>query len=288
MNPVIDLARCAPVDRHDPPADMADQVELRDRHCVFPWCTRPARSATRTTSSPTPAGVRPAPATSPRSAGATTGTRPTAAGATSSSNPACSCGPALRLPLPRRRRRHRGRLTRPTDPVSTRSQSALLDQRAAPRDQLPRPTPRRRRGRRHAWRRHARRRVPARHPGRKGGSRSARSSTSSPRRPASRPCWMTPTSVDRVERLDPPPARRREPSGLDHHGDDHRPAPVGAVDPAADDAAYGLLELVGVVDPVGDRVVQGVDDRLLDGVEGRVVLGEAAGVDLRARWRPCR
>ncbi len=42
VNPVIDLARCAPVDRHDPPKDMATQVDLRDRHCVFPWCTRRA------------------------------------------------------------------------------------------------------------------------------------------------------------------------------------------------------------------------------------------------------
>ena len=43
VNPVIDLNRCAPVDRYTPPADMVAQVELRDRHCVFPWCTRPAR-----------------------------------------------------------------------------------------------------------------------------------------------------------------------------------------------------------------------------------------------------
>ena len=43
VNPVIDLNRCAPVDRHDPPADMAKQVDQRDRHCVFPRCTRPAR-----------------------------------------------------------------------------------------------------------------------------------------------------------------------------------------------------------------------------------------------------
>lgn len=32
------------VDRHDPPPRMAEQVRLRDEACVFPWCTRPART----------------------------------------------------------------------------------------------------------------------------------------------------------------------------------------------------------------------------------------------------
>ena len=31
------------VDAHDPPPRMAEQVRLRDEHCIFPWCTRPAR-----------------------------------------------------------------------------------------------------------------------------------------------------------------------------------------------------------------------------------------------------
>jgi hypothetical protein len=44
VKPVIDLARCAPADRYDVPASMAEQVDLRDRHCVFPWCTRPAKN----------------------------------------------------------------------------------------------------------------------------------------------------------------------------------------------------------------------------------------------------
>ncbi len=43
VKPVIDLATCAPVGRHDPPTSMADQVDLRDRHCAFPWCSRPAK-----------------------------------------------------------------------------------------------------------------------------------------------------------------------------------------------------------------------------------------------------
>ena len=32
------------VDEHDPPASMRETVILRDRHCVFPWCRRDARS----------------------------------------------------------------------------------------------------------------------------------------------------------------------------------------------------------------------------------------------------
>ncbi len=43
VKPLIDLGTCAPVDRYTPPAAMADQVDLRDRHCVFPRCTRPAK-----------------------------------------------------------------------------------------------------------------------------------------------------------------------------------------------------------------------------------------------------
>ncbi len=43
VKPVIDLEACAPVDSYDVPDRMAEQVDLRDRHCVFPWCSRPAR-----------------------------------------------------------------------------------------------------------------------------------------------------------------------------------------------------------------------------------------------------
>jgi hypothetical protein len=38
VRPVLDLNRVDAVDAHDPPAWMDDQVRLRDRHCVFPWC----------------------------------------------------------------------------------------------------------------------------------------------------------------------------------------------------------------------------------------------------------
>ena len=44
IRPVLDLARTDAVDDHDPPAWMREQVILRDRHCVFPWCARDARA----------------------------------------------------------------------------------------------------------------------------------------------------------------------------------------------------------------------------------------------------
>ncbi|WP_415630086.1 HNH endonuclease signature motif containing protein, partial [Nocardioides dubius] len=45
ITPVIDLNRSGSVDRHDPPAWMAEQVRLRDPHCVFPHCTRSSADA---------------------------------------------------------------------------------------------------------------------------------------------------------------------------------------------------------------------------------------------------
>jgi hypothetical protein len=44
VQPVLDLAATTAVDAYTPPAWMAEQVRLRDRHCVFPWCTRDSRS----------------------------------------------------------------------------------------------------------------------------------------------------------------------------------------------------------------------------------------------------
>ncbi|GAB3765696.1 hypothetical protein FB382_002050 [Nocardioides ginsengisegetis] len=41
--PVLDMRRTDAVDRHDPPAWMAEQVRLRDAHCVFPWCQKDSR-----------------------------------------------------------------------------------------------------------------------------------------------------------------------------------------------------------------------------------------------------
>ena len=69
---------------------------------------------------------------------------------------------------------------------------------------------------------------------------------------------------------------------LDDDRDDHRPAPVALVDPAPDHAPHDLLQLVGVADAAGRRLGQRVGDPRLDRVEHGVVLGEAAGVDLRA------
>ena len=43
VTPVIDLAQQDAVDRHDPPPWMAEQVKLRDRQCVFPYCQTRAR-----------------------------------------------------------------------------------------------------------------------------------------------------------------------------------------------------------------------------------------------------
>ena len=42
--PVLDLNRTDAVDQHDPPPWMRELVILRDRHCVFPWCGRDART----------------------------------------------------------------------------------------------------------------------------------------------------------------------------------------------------------------------------------------------------
>ena len=44
IQPVLDLNRTDAVDQHDPPPWMREQVILRDRHCVFPWCGRDART----------------------------------------------------------------------------------------------------------------------------------------------------------------------------------------------------------------------------------------------------
>ena len=45
IQPVLDMSRTDAVDPHDPPAWMRELVILRDKHCVFPWCTRDARAS---------------------------------------------------------------------------------------------------------------------------------------------------------------------------------------------------------------------------------------------------
>jgi 5-methylcytosine-specific restriction endonuclease McrA len=44
VTPVVDLGREGAVDRHDPPPWMREQVVLRDRHCVHPYCEVDSRS----------------------------------------------------------------------------------------------------------------------------------------------------------------------------------------------------------------------------------------------------
>jgi hypothetical protein len=44
VKPVIDLNTCTWADTDTVPTRIAEYVTLRDRTCVFPWCTRPARS----------------------------------------------------------------------------------------------------------------------------------------------------------------------------------------------------------------------------------------------------
>jgi hypothetical protein len=43
VRPVLDLGRTESVDRHDPPAWMADLVRFRDPVCIFPGCRRRSR-----------------------------------------------------------------------------------------------------------------------------------------------------------------------------------------------------------------------------------------------------
>ncbi len=44
VKPVIDLAEHIHVEAYEVPDRLAEQTELRDLTCVFPWCSRPARS----------------------------------------------------------------------------------------------------------------------------------------------------------------------------------------------------------------------------------------------------
>jgi hypothetical protein len=43
IKPVMDLDQCVEADSDQVPDRIAEHVALRDRTCVFPWCTRPAR-----------------------------------------------------------------------------------------------------------------------------------------------------------------------------------------------------------------------------------------------------
>ncbi|RNM13837.1 HNH endonuclease signature motif containing protein [Nocardioides pocheonensis] len=47
VRPVLDLAATLQSTGYQPSPTLTEQVELRDRTCVFPWCQRPARSCDR-------------------------------------------------------------------------------------------------------------------------------------------------------------------------------------------------------------------------------------------------
>ena len=91
VKPVIDLNADLATPAYEVPDRIREQVILRDRTCVFPWCTRPARGCDidhvtefdhhaepRADHNPAP----PRPRTSPRCAGSTTASRPTPPGTT--------------------------------------------------------------------------------------------------------------------------------------------------------------------------------------------------------------
>jgi hypothetical protein len=44
VRPVLDLDTCTHADTDTVPERIKEPVDLRDRTCVFPWCTRPARA----------------------------------------------------------------------------------------------------------------------------------------------------------------------------------------------------------------------------------------------------
>ncbi|MFC6287673.1 DUF222 domain-containing protein [Nocardioides sp. GCM10027113] len=44
VKPVVDPSGCAPVGAYEVPDRLADLVDDRDHHCVFPWCTRKAKA----------------------------------------------------------------------------------------------------------------------------------------------------------------------------------------------------------------------------------------------------
>ena len=64
VKPVIDLNDHHGVEGYEIPDRLREQTQLRTGSCVFPWCTRPARTPTATTSSPTTRAAAPARATS--------------------------------------------------------------------------------------------------------------------------------------------------------------------------------------------------------------------------------
>ena len=118
-----------PSSRHpayETPDRIREQVVLRDRTCVFPWCTRPARRCdvdhivehdhdAQPRADPNPAPPRPR--TSPRSVATTTGSRPSPPGTTAWPHQVPSSGPA---PTATDYRRDRTGTTRIDEPRAAR------------------------------------------------------------------------------------------------------------------------------------------------------------------------
>ena len=104
IKPVIDLNAELDPPGYEIPDRIREQVILRDRTCVFPWCTRPARGCDVDHiveyDHDADAEGRPQPGPTddveprPRCAGSTTGSRPSPPGTTAWSRPGSSSGPA--------------------------------------------------------------------------------------------------------------------------------------------------------------------------------------------------
>ena len=94
VKPVLDVDEHIGVAGYEVPARLAEQAEVRDGTCTFPWCTRPAISCDIDHVIAHRPVAPPAPATPHPCAVATTGSRPTLRGPTPSSTPAPICGPA--------------------------------------------------------------------------------------------------------------------------------------------------------------------------------------------------
>ncbi len=130
IKPVIDLNADLSTTAYEIPDRIREQVVLRDRTCVFPWCTRPARGCdidhvveydhdaeAEGRPQPGPTQTR----TSRRCAATTTDSRPTPPGATDDRARRLRVDQPPRPPLPTRPVRHhaprtnqRARATRPT------------------------------------------------------------------------------------------------------------------------------------------------------------------------------
>ena len=93
VKPVLDLEAHDPVDTDVVPDRHAEVTAVRDKTCVFPWCTRSARRCDTDHTIPAARGGPTCPCNLAPLVGGITGSRPTAAGPTRPSNPATSCGP---------------------------------------------------------------------------------------------------------------------------------------------------------------------------------------------------